>query len=230
MKWTRKKRRIVIAIAAFGTAVGLALILSPIISDICARKVMNSRIDMMSSTYDKYDVSDPAISELWQQAEMYNKELAGIFDGDIREIWSYDKQLSLEGSSEIGYIEIPEISVRMVIYHGAGENSLSAGAGHVEGTSLPIGGESTHAVVTAHSGMAGMQAFDRLGELEVGDEFTISVLGKILTYVVYEVEIVLPDDVSSLGIISGEDRVTLITCTPYGVNDHRLLVHAVRKE
>ena len=175
---------------------------------------------------------DEAIAELFAQAEAYNDQLAGLTpDIDPDDIWPYEDQLSLTGhDTAFGYVIIPEISLTMPIYHGTDDAALSAGAGHLETSSLPIGGESTHAVITAHSGMSGMRAFDDIDQLEVGDVFGVKVLGELCCYEVTSIEVVWPDEVDSLEIQAGEDLCTLVTCTPYGVNDHRLLVHGQRCE
>ena len=130
----------------------------------------------------------------------------------------------------MAYIEIPKINLKMLVYHGTSDEVLAVGAGHLEGTSLPVGGPTTHCVITAHSGMKTMKAFDELRLLEVGDCFTVTTLGTSYEYEVESIETVLPYETESLGIVEGEDRVTLVTCTPYGINDHRLLVHGVRIE
>jgi len=125
-------------------------------------------------------------------------------------------------------IEIPKIDVILPIYHGVSAEVLNKGAGHLEGSSLPVGGESTHACIAAHRGLSTKRLFTDLDQLEAGDVFFIEVLNNKLTYQVYDVEVVLPDEVESLNIQQGEDLITLITCTPYGSNTHRLYVHGIR--
>ena len=128
----------------------------------------------------------------------------------------------------MGYVEIPKISVNLPIYHGTGNDSLDRGVGHLLGSSLPVGGEDTHCILTGHSGLASQKMFTDLEQLEVTDVFYLNVLGEILAYQVEEINTVLPHDTSLLGITSGEDYCTLVTCTPYGVNTHRLLVRGTR--
>ncbi|MBR1482586.1 MAG: class C sortase, partial [Ruminococcus sp.] len=128
----------------------------------------------------------------------------------------------------MGYIEIPAIKVDLPIYHGESEEILTKGAAHLERTSFPIGGNSTHACISAHSGFPTQKFFDDIDELETGDTVTIKVLDRTLSYTVYDSEVVEPDDASKLQVISGEDILTLVTCYPYGINSHRLLVHARR--
>ncbi|WP_282944254.1 class C sortase [Cellulomonas endometrii] len=140
----------------------------------------------------------------------------------------YDRQLRLGGESVMARLRIPAIGVDLPIRHGTSAQTLAEGLGHLFGTSLPVGGPSTHAVLTGHSGLVDATMFDDLGALEVGDRFTVDVAGETLTYEVDEILTVLPDDASALRVVEGEDRVTLVTCTPIGVNTHRLLVQGHR--
>lgn len=140
----------------------------------------------------------------------------------------YDSILNLSGDGIMGYIEIPTINVHLPIYHGTGDSSLSKGVGHLLGSSLPVGGESTHCILSGHSGMASQTMFTDLEQLDIGDVFYLYVLDDVLAYQVAEINTVLPSDTSLLGIWEGEDCCTLVTCTPYGVNTHRLLVTASR--
>lgn len=140
----------------------------------------------------------------------------------------YDSQLNLAGDGIMGYVEIPLIKVNLPIYHGTDSETLDAGIGHLLGTSLPVGGESTHSVLTAHFGMANQKLFSDLDKLEKGDVFYLRVLDENLAYQVDEINTVLPHDTTYLGITEGEDYCTLVTCTPFGVNTHRLLVRGTR--
>ena len=128
----------------------------------------------------------------------------------------------------MGTIRIPKISVKLPIYHGTSQSALASGAGHLYGSSLPVGGKDTHAVITGHRGLVDAMMFTRLDEMRVGDYFYIEVMGRTLGYRVDRISVIEPNDTSKLKIVPGEDRVTLMTCTPYGVNTHRLLVSAVR--
>ena len=141
---------------------------------------------------------------------------------------SYDSILNLAGDGIMGYVEIPKISVRLPIYHGTGDSVLRKGVGHLLGSSLPIGGRSTHSILSGHSGMASQTMFTDLEQLEIGDVFYLRVLGDVLAYQVFEINTVLPPDTSLLGIWEGQDNCTLVTCTPFGVNTHRLLVRGHR--
>lgn len=140
----------------------------------------------------------------------------------------YNSMLNLAGDGIMGYIEIPKINVHLPIYHGTGDSSLSKGVGHLLGSSLPVGGESTHRILSGHSGMASQTMFTDLEQLGIGDVFYLYVLGDVLAYQVMEINTVLPSDTSLLGIWEGEDCCTLVTCTPYGVNTHRLLITGSR--
>ena len=142
----------------------------------------------------------------------------------------YDEVLDPNGDGLMGSIEIPKIQAKLAIYHGLSKNVLEKGVGHVEGTSLPIGGESTHAVLAAHRGLPNAKLFTDLDQMEVGDIFILHILGKNLAYKVDQIKTVLPEETSELDIVEGEDYVTLVTCTPYGVNTHRLLVRGTRTE
>ena len=128
----------------------------------------------------------------------------------------------------MGYVEIPKINVNLPIYHGTGNDSLERGVGHLLGSSLPVGGESTHAILTGHSGMASQKMFTDLEQLGIGDVFYLHVLDETLAYQVVAINVVLPNDTTYLGISEEEDLCTLVTCTPYGVNTHRLLVRGSR--
>ena len=132
------------------------------------------------------------------------------------------------GSGVMGTIRIPKISVKLPIYHGTSQSALASGAGHLYGSSLPVGGKNTHAVITGHRGLVDAMMFTRLDEMRVGDYFYIEVMGRTLGYRVDRISVIEPNDTSKLKIVPSEDRVTLMTCTPYGVNTHRLLVSALR--
>ena len=140
----------------------------------------------------------------------------------------YQSQLDPSGNGIMGYIEIPKISVNLPIYHGTNSDTLERGTGHLLGSSLPVGGTSTHTIITGHSGLATQKMFTDLEQLREGDVFYIHVLGEILAYQVFHTEAVLPHDTSLLGINHGEDNCTLITCYPTGINTHRLLVQGKR--
>lgn len=177
-------------------------------------------------------IDDSALREAKEQANIYNHSLipgASTEDAYSQEglqaaSEDYDSQLNIAGNGIMGYVEIPKISVNLPIYHGTENDSLERGIGHLLGSSLPVGGESTHTILSGHSGMASQKMFTDLGQLAAGDVFYLHVLNETLAYQVVEINTVLPYDISLLGIVPGEDLCTLVTCTPYGVNTHRLLV------
>ncbi len=170
---------------------------------------------------------------LWNNARTYNKTLVGKsdrFNLTEEELEEYEGYLSVSGTSVIGYIEIGKIGCYLPIYHGTDEAVLQVGVGHLEGSSLPVGGESTHTVISGHRGLPGARLFTDLDQLEMGDTFILYVLDEILTYEVDQIRIVEPQEIGELEIVEGEDYCTLVTCTPYGINTHRLLVRGHRVE
>ena len=186
-----------------------------------------------SRTIERMERDD--IDELMASAKAYNDSLQRViltdpFDeasyGLIGE--NYEESLNVDGNGLIGYVEIPKIDVNLPIYHGTSIEVLSKGAGHLEHTALPIGGKSTHSVISAHSAWPGQTFFDYLENLEIGDEFYIKVLDMVLKYEVDDINVVLPDQTRNLYVVEGEDYLTLLTCTPYSVNTHRLLVRGKR--
>lgn len=179
-------------------------------------------------------MDDAAIQKARQEAEAYNALLAkgvspAFSDDQLNSAFSsYNELLNLNGDGTMCYIEIPAIAVKLPVAHGTEAGTLESAIGHVVGTSLPIGGSGTHAVLSGHSGMAGQKMFTDLHELTVGDMVYIYVLNEILAYTVETTKTVLPEDTTGLSIAQGRDQLTLITCTPIGVNTHRLLVHCSR--
>ena len=149
---------------------------------------------------------------------------------DYEEIPGYYDTLKLPGSSIIGYVKIDKIGVELPIYHGTSDEVLNVGVGHLEGTSLPVGGENTHSVMSAHRGLPSAKLFTDLDRLEPGDTFQITVLDQVLTYQVDQVKVITPTEAEDLLIAEGKDYCTLFTCTPYGINTHRLLVRGIRIE
>lgn len=181
-------------------------------------------------------MDDETLSTVRKAAEEYNALLAkgvspAFSDDQLNAAAvSYEGLLNLNGDGTMCYIEIPAIAVKLPVAHGTEAGTLESAIGHVVGTSLPIGGSGTHAVLSGHSGMAGQKMFTDLHELKAGDMVYIHVLNEILAYAVETTETVLPEDTSGLSIAQGKDQLTLITCTPIGVNTHRLLVHCSRTE
>ena len=190
---------------------------------------------------DSYDEAVQTMDEskrkkYWKEAEDYNamlvKENPQLSDAfsqeEKKEDSTYNHVLDMEESGVMGALEIPKISLYLPIYHGTSAEVLEKGIGHLEGSSIPIGGKDTHAVLTGHRGLPSAELFSNLDQLERDDEFYIHILGKTLAYKVFNVETVRPEETGHLTIAKGQDRVTLVTCTPYGINTHRLLVHAKR--
>lgn len=185
------------------------------------------------------DLSDEKRQEELVRAEDYNEVLASghiVLTDPFKQVQeqagleSYETLLNLSGDGSMGTIEIPRLSLNLPIYHGTSEEVLRKGVGHLAGSSLPVGGESTHSVITGHTGLSEAKLFTDLTELENGDVFFLHVLGETLAYEVDQIKVVLPEDLSDLSIIPGEDHCTLVTCTPYGINSHRLLVRGTRTE
>ena len=186
-----------------------------------------NQISTVSSTVDA--LSEEERERILLQARSFNEQLAGeATELPADQIEPYAQQLIYDRDPMMSWVEIPSIDVSMPIYHGTSEEVLMAGVGHLEGTSLPVGGTSTHCVLTAHSGMRNLSMFDDIHSLEPGDLVLLHTMNKTLAYKMVDSEVVLPEEMESLTIEPGADKVTLVTCTPYGVNDHRLLVHCVR--
>lgn len=208
---------------------GLCIMLYPTVSNIFNIKAHKKEINTYSMDVDSADNS--LIQEAIESAREYNEELcesAQSFLISDEERLVYQSLLCMPGTDVMGYIDIPKIDCRLPIYHGTSEEVLVKGIGHVEGSSLPVGGESTHCVLSGHRGLPSSKLFSELNILEVGDRFTVSVLGEDLVYEVDEIYTVLPSEIEKLLIVDNEDLCTLVTCTPYGINSHRLLVRGKR--
>ncbi|MCC8182749.1 MAG: class C sortase [Clostridiales bacterium] len=210
--------------------VGLCILLYPTVSNWWNERTASRAI----SNYDEAvsALSDEDYSAYFEAAEAYNRALqevgsaAALVDPDLVE--GYEELLDVTGTGIMGYITIEKIGVQLPIYHGTSNSVLTTGAGHLEGSSLPVGGEGTHCVISAHRGLPSTTLFTNLDQLEEGDTFTITVLERVFTYEVDQITIVLPTETENLYIEDGEDYCTLMTCTPYGVNSHRLLVRGHR--
>lgn len=174
------------------------------------------------------DSQKSVLEQKKQEAEQYNQELAAAGGMTAEGRKDYERQLDLDGSGIMGYLEIPKISVCLPVYHGTEDEALARGAGHLEGSSLPVGGGGTHTVLTGHRGLPSAKLFTDLDQLREGDTFRIMTLGDTLEYEVTGIRTVLPEETKDLRIQEGEDLATLVTCTPYGVNTHRLLVTGER--
>ncbi|MCD8348588.1 MAG: class C sortase [Lachnospiraceae bacterium] len=210
---------------------GVSLLLYPTISDYWNSFHQSRAIATYVDAVAELDEND--YEEMWQAAAAYNETLLDNSDRwnlTEEEEEEYNSILDVTGTGIMGYIEIPKISVYLPIYHGTDEGVLEVAIGHLSGSSLPVGGEGTHCVVSGHRGLPSAKLFTDLDELEEGDIFVMYVLDQTLTYEVDQILIVEPDDLTSLEIEEGEDLCTLVTCTPYGVNSHRMLVRGHRVE
>lgn len=203
---------------------GLGVMLFPTFSDLLARREMSEELAQYNRVIEGKKAD---YSEMWTAAEEYNQYLASkesqFFMEDGERDW-IGTLLNPLGNGMMGTVEIPKINVDIPIYQGTDETQLQSGAGWLFGSSLPTGGESTHCVITAHNGLVKAKLFTDLEQLELGDTFTVTVLDRVLTYEVDAINVTEPEDYSLLAVVPGADLVTLYTCTPYGVNTHRLLV------
>ena len=208
---------------------GLGIMLYPTVSDWWNSFHQTRAIASYSDTVATMD--NEIYDQLWQEAEAYNAALAQkanpyFFTEEDQAL--YDSTLNVSGTGIMGYIDIPEIKCTLPIYHGTSHAVLQIAVGHVEGTSLPVGGGGTHCVLSGHRGLPSARLFTDLDQLVAGDLFLLQILDETLTYEVDQIRIVLPTEVSDLTIEKGKDYCTLVTCTPYGVNSHRLLVRGHR--
>ena len=224
----RKNLSTIILILIF--LVGLSVMLYPSVSDAVNRKHQSRAVAGYAEEVEQ--LSDADYQTYFDAADAYNRQLNttpnAFYKPDL--VSGYAQTLDISGTGIMGYITIPKISVELPIYHGTDEGVLQVAAGHLEGSSLPVGGAGTHAVISAHRGLPSAKLFTNLDQLEVGDTFTITVLDRVLTYEVDKISIVLPTETDELKIAEGKDYVTLMTCTPYGINTHRLLVRGRRVE
>lgn len=211
--------------------VGLSLMLYPSLSNWWNEAHQSRAIAAYSQEVSKLD--ENRYDKLWQQAWEYNRSLVGRENAyllDDSQKAEYERLLDVSGMGIMGYIEIPSLKVSLPIYHGTEESVLQVAVGHLEWTSLPVGGESTHCVLSGHRGLPSAKLFTDLDRLVVGDRFRLGVLDQVLTYEVDQILIVEPQDTEALLIEEGKDLCTLVTCTPYGINTHRLLVRGHRVE
>ena len=222
----KKNKSTIILILVF--FVGLSVMLYPTISDYINQLHQTRAVANYAADVDK--LSDADYTAYFEAADAFNAQIAADPDALYfpDRFPSYESTLDVTGTGIMGYITIEKIGVELPIYHGTSDAVLQVAAGHLEGTSLPVGGASTHAVISAHRGLPSAKLFTNLDQLEVGDTFTITVLDRILTYEVDNISIILPTETDSLKVSEGKDYITLMTCTPYGINTHRLLVRGRR--
>ncbi len=210
---------------------GLSLLLYPTVSNYWNSLHQSRAIAAYVEQVTQID--NETFDQLREQARAYNRTLVGKayrYDMTRQEREEYLGLLNVSENGIIGYIEIPGIHCELPIYHGTDADALQIGVGHIEGSSLPVGGESTHCAISGHRGLPSAKLFSDLDKLTVGDRFSLRVLDDTLTYEVDQIHTVLPGEMDELEIVEGEDYCTLVTCTPYGVNTHRLLVRGHRVE
>ena len=225
-----KKRKVITLILLGVFFVGLSVLLYPSISSYWNSKTQSKAVVDYDTIVKSLTPQD--YSTVFEKAEDYNARLAKLnFPlSEYASVDGYNDCLNINNDGIIGYIDIDKIQVKLPIYHGTNPSVLNSACGHIEGSSLPVAGESTHCAVSAHRGLPSAKLFSDLDKLEVGDIFRITVLDKTFIYEVDQIKTVLPDDVSELLIEDGKELCTLVTCTPYGINTHRLLVRGHRIE
>lgn len=219
----------------FGIAI--ALMMYPFISNYLFEHKTDSTVEAIQQAAQEIDDSEQQAAI--EEARKYNQTLANghvtlvdpfMDDKSADDSDNYDSLLNLNADGVMGTVEIPSIDVSLPIYHGTSDAVLKKGAGHLQGTSLPVGGESTHTVITGHTGLSNAKLFTDLTQVKKGDVFFLNVMGEKLAYKVDQIKVVLPTELDDLKVVPGEDYCTLLTCTPYGVNDHRLLVRGERTD
>ena len=208
--------------------IGIAIVAYPTISDYWNSKVQSKAI---SDYEDKVRSAGAELQKYKADAQIYNQALYNLqkFGSPVGDyVKKYEDILNISENGMMGYIEIPLIDVKLPIYHGTDDDVLQVAIGHNSDSSVPVGGKNTHAVLLGHRGLPSARLFNDIDQMTKGDYFELHILDEVLTYEVYKVEIVRPEELSKLRIVDGEDIVTLVTCTPYGVNTHRLLVYGKR--
>ncbi|MDY4929551.1 class C sortase [Clostridium fessum] len=210
---------------------GVSLLLYPTVSDYWNSFHQSRAIASYVEAVAEIDNTD--YEKMWQEAVAYNEKLkdnSGRWTPTDEELEEYDQILNISDTGIMGYVEIPKINVSLPIYHGTDEAILQIAIGHIPGSSLPVGGKGTHCVISGHRGLPSAKLFTDLDQMEEGDLFMMRVLDETLTYEVDQIRIVQPEDLSDLEIDEDKDLCTLVTCTPYGINSHRLLVRGHRVE
>lgn len=224
-----KKKHISTIIIALIFLAGLGFLLYPTVSNLWNRAHQSRAIATYTKQVEKLD--DSQNKEMLKAARKYNKSLLKKSDHwklSKKGKKKYESLLDVSGTGIMGYIEVPKIDCSLPIYHGTDEGALQIAIGHLEGSSLPVGGKSTHCVLSGHRGLPSARLFTDLDQMEEGDVFVLNVLGRKLAYEVDQIKVVLSDEMSDLEIVQGKDLCTLVTCTPYGINTHRLLVRGHR--
>lgn len=227
-----KKKRDIITTVVFGFIflVSLSVMLYPTFSNWWNHRHQTRAVANYKEAVAQMDNGET--EQILSEAHAYNEQLAQLYAPftNFDAIPGYDDILNISGTGIMGYVSIPNINVELPIYHGTSEGVLQIASGHIQGSSLPVGGASTHAVISGHRGLPSARLFTDLDQIVEGDTFTINVLNEVYTYEVERILIILPTETDKLAIFPGEDIVTLMTCTPYGVNSHRLLIRGHRIE
>ena len=227
-----KKKRDIITTVVFGFIflAGLSVMLYPTFSNWWNHRHQTRAVANYKEAVAEMDNDET--EQILAEAHAYNEQLAQLYAPftNFDAIPGYDDILNISGTGVMGYVSIPNINVELPIYHGTSEGVLQIATGHIQGSSLPVGGSSTHAVISGHRGLPSARLFTDLDQIVEGDTFTINVLNEVYTYEVERILIILPTETDKLAILPGEDIVTLMTCTPYGVNSHRLLIRGHRIE
>ncbi len=208
--------------------IGLSVLLYPSISSYWNSKTQSAAVQSYEDMVAQMKGKD--YSEYFDAANEYNKALNEIEFPlkNYHEVEGYGDTLDLSGSGMMGYLTIPNLGIELPIYHTINDDVLATSVGHMEGTSFPIGGESTHAVLSAHRGLPNAKLFTDLDKLRIGDVFTVTIIDRVFTYQVEQILTVVPENTQDIKIVEGEELCTLLTCTPYGINTHRLLVQGKR--
>lgn len=225
-KWMSRLMTLLIVVVFVA---GLSFLLYPTVSNLWNQAHQSRAIATYTEQVEKLD--DSSNKEMLKVARKYNKELLKKADHwklSKKDKKKYESLLDVSGTGIMGYIEIPKIDCSLPVYHGTDEGALQIAIGHLEGSSLPVGGKSSHCVLSGHRGLPSARLFTDLDQMEEGDTFILNILGHKLAYEVDQIKVVLPEEMSDLEIQEGKDLCTLVTCTPYGINTHRLLVRGHR--
>ena len=224
------RRHKTVIFLTMGFLLGICILLYPAFSDFWNSKTQSRAITNYESVLENLEQED--YTAVFEKARAYNEALyeTDFPLKDYNQVPGYYDTLCITDNNMIGYLKIDRIGVELPVYHGTSDTVLNKGVGHLEGSSLPIGGENTHCVMSAHRGLPSAKLFTDLDRMEIGDTFQITVLDQVLTYQVDFIKVIEPTDISDLQMVEGQDYCTLFTCTPYGINTHRLLVRGVRIE
>ena len=210
--------------------IGVCGLLYPSVSQYWNSKTQTRAVENYQAILDSLKKED--YTAFFQAAEEYNSALYGLEDHlrDYRLLEGYEEILNVSGNGIMGYVAIQKLGVELPVYHGISTEVLNIACGHLEGTSFPVGGENTHCILSAHRGLPHAKLFTDLDKMELGDTFTVTVLDRTVTYQVDQIKVVRPNEIDDVRIVEGQDHCTLLTCTPYGINSHRLLVRGTRIE